>query len=327
MKKALRPRKNFKNHALEALLLQGFLLENMNAAKTVIIIAGPTAVGKTAVALEVAKRLRTEIISADSRQCYKELNIGVARPSAEELAQVPHHFIATHSITEKVTAAVFEHYALEKVHGLLKKLDVVVMTGGTGLYLKAFCEGLDVIPDVPEAVHQQVIQDYKQNGMAWLQQQVQAIDPIFFARGEIQNPQRLMRALEVFRSTGRSIETFKTGGKATRNFNIIKIALHLPKEDLHRNINARVDRMIATGLIEEVQSLRSCKHLNALQTVGYKELFDYLDGTYSLETAVAAIKKNTRLYAKRQLTWFRKDVTYAWLPPDADAVMGFLKSS
>lgn len=299
----------------------------MKFPKTVLIIAGPTAVGKTAVALEVAKQLQTEIISADSRQCYNELKIGVAQPSDEELAQVPHHFIASHSITEKVTAAVFEQYALEKVHALFKKLDVVVMTGGTGLYLKAFCEGLDVIPEVPAAVHLQVVNDYQQKGLAWLQEQVQALDPLFYARGEIQNPQRLMRALEVYQATGCSIETYKTGSKASRSFNIIKTALHLPKAELHRNINARVDAMVANGLVAEVASLLLYKHLNALQTVGYKEIFDCLDEKCSLEAAIEAIKKNTRLYAKRQLTWFRKDVAYNWLPPDADQVLHFLKHS
>jgi tRNA dimethylallyltransferase len=298
----------------------------MGFSKTVIIIAGPTAVGKTAVSLAVAKQLGTEIISADSRQCYNELNIGVARPSAEELAAVPHHFIASHSIKEKVTAAVFEEYALQKVYELLKKFDTVVMTGGTGLYLKAFCEGLDVIPDVPETVHQQVITDYKQNGLDWLQQQVQELDPLFYARGEIQNPQRLMRALEVYRATGRSIEEFKKGRKKVRDFNIIKTALQLSKEVLHRNINMRVDAMITNGLIDEVKSLIPYRQLNALQTVGYKEIFDYLDGTCSKEAAIEAIKKNTRLYAKRQMTWFRKDGEYNWFAPDAETILEFLRS-
>jgi len=296
----------------------------MALSKTVIVIAGPTAVGKTTVAIEVAKRLGTEIISADSRQCYKELDIGVARPSRSELAQVPHHFIATHSITEKVTAVVFEQYALKKAYELLKKFDTVVLTGGTGLYIKAFCEGLDAIPEVPADVHQEVIDAYKQHGLAWLQQQVQQLDPLFYTRGEIQNPQRLMRALEVYRATGVSIEEYKKGNKQPRNFNIIKIALHLPKEMLHRNINTRVDAMMANGLVEEVKSLVSYKHLNALQTVGYKEIFACLDGTSTKAEAIDHIKKNTRLYAKRQLTWFRKDLDYMWFPPDAAAVLKFL---
>lgn len=296
----------------------------MGFSKSVIIIAGPTAVGKTSVAIAVAKRLGTEIISADSRQCYKELNIGVARPSPEELAQVPHHFMASHSITEKVTAVTFEQYALNKVHELFEKFDTVVMTGGTGLYLKAFCEGLDAIPDVPAELHQQIVEAYKQKGLEWLQQQVQQLDPLFYSRGEIQNPQRLMRALEVYQATGTSIEAFKKGEKQTRDFNIEKIALHLPKEALHRNINTRVDAMIANGLIDEVQRLIPYKHLNALQTVGYKEIFAYIDGTLSKEEAIEQIKKTTRQYAKRQMTWFRKDEAYTWLPSDAEKVIEFL---
>lgn len=330
-KKAAAPKKNFKsiNDRCECpaqIKKAGLFVGKMNTKKTVIIIAGPTAVGKTAVAIAVAKALGTEIISADSRQCYQELNIGVARPAAAELAEVPHHFIATHSIHEKVTAAVFEKYALQKADALFKKVDVVVMTGGTGLYLKAFCEGFDSIPDVPDAVHQQVITDYNQQGLAWLQEEVQQADPFFYARGEIQNPQRLMRALEVYRATGTSIEAFKRGEKAKRDFNIIKTALYLPKEDLHRNINMRVDEMLKNGLVDEVESLVSCRHLNALQTVGYKEIFNYLDRQTGVAEAVELIKKNTRLYAKRQMTWFRKDGDYKWLFPNAGSVLAFLKS-
>jgi tRNA dimethylallyltransferase len=294
--------------------------------KTVLIIAGPTAVGKTAVAIEVARRLNTEIISADSRQCYKELNIGVARPSAVELGQVPHHFIASHSVTEKVTAATFEQYALQITHELFEKFDIVVMTGGTGLYLKAFCEGLDAIPDVPESLHQQIINEYHEKGLTWLQEQVRQLDPLFYAQGEIQNPQRLMRALEVYKATGTSIERFKKNTKATRNFKIIKTALYLPKEQLHHNINSRVDAMIKKGLIEEVKALRPYQHLNALQTVGYKEVFEWLDGRLTKESAIDLIRQNTRQYAKRQLTWFKKDTSYNWALPDVDAIMGFLKS-
>lgn len=301
-------------------------MQKMDVQKTVIIIAGPTAVGKTAVAIAVAKQLDTEIISADSRQCYTELNIGVARPLADELAQVPHHFIASHSIIAKVTAAVFEQYALEKVYGLFKKFDTVVMTGGTGLYLKAFCEGLDAVPDVPDEIHQEVKTAYENNGLVWLQEEVKRTDPLFFAKGEIQNPHRLMRALEVILATGTSIETFKTGSKKARDFNIIKTALHLPKGELHTNINTRVDSMIAEGLVDEVKSLIPYKYLNALQTVGYTEIFDFLDGKITLNEAIEAIKKNTRRYAKRQLTWFRKDTRYNWFAPHPELIMDFLKS-
>ena len=284
--------------------------------KSVIIIAGPTASGKTALAIQVAKYYNTEIISADSRQCYKELNIGVARPSPEELKEVRHHFIATHSIHEKVTAATFEQYALQKVNELFQRHDVVIMTGGTGLYIKAFVEGMDEIPDVPEVVRHEIITSYNQNGLEWLQEQVQELDPIYFDRGETKNPQRLMRALEVFKATGRSILSFQKKKIVKRDFPVVKIAIDISKEDLHRNINHRVDQMVDHGLEEEVLSLIPYSHLNALQTVGYKELFDHFNGEISFDEAINEIKKNTRQYAKRQLTWFRKDPEWEWVNKD-----------
>lgn len=283
--------------------------------KTVVIIAGPTAVGKTTVAIQLAKHFQTEIISADSRQCFKELNIGVARPSVKELQQVPHHFIATHSINEEVTAITFEQYALKKVTELFQTHDVIVMVGGTGLYIKAFCEGLDLIPEIDTAIRQQVIQSYEEKGLPWLQQQLQEKDALFSKEGEMQNPQRMMRALEVIESTGQSVLSFRKGGKAKRDFRIIKAGLQLPKEELHRNINTRVGKMITAGLVEEVKQLTSFRTLNALQTVGYTEMFDYLDGNNSLEKVVEQIKIATRQYAKRQLTWFRKDAAFSWFSP------------
>lgn len=283
--------------------------------KTVIVIAGPTAAGKTAMAIKVAQHLQTEIISADSRQCYKEMNIGVARPNEAELAMVLHHFIATHTIHQKVTAATFEAYALQKATEIFIKKDTVVMVGGTGLYLKAFEEGLDEIPDIPEGVRNEILQEYAVKGLPWLQQEVQKKDPLFYSTGEILNPHRLMRALEVVRTTGQSITTFKKGHKKERNFNILKLALHLPKEMLHHNIRVRVDAMMEMGLEKEVRSLMSHRHLPALQTVGYKEMFEYFDGNLNLPDAVEQIKLHTRQYAKRQLTWFRKDKSYQWFEP------------
>ncbi|HEX6194245.1 MAG TPA: tRNA (adenosine(37)-N6)-dimethylallyltransferase MiaA [Chitinophagaceae bacterium] len=285
-------------------------------SKTVIIIAGPTAVGKTHVAIHAAKYYNTEIISADSRQCYKELRIGVARPSIHELQQVPHHFIATHSIHDEVTAASFEIYALQKVKELFERYDTVIMTGGTGLYIKAFCEGLDPVPAINAVVRQRIISEYQARGLEWLQEQVRQKDPAFYASGEIQNPQRLMRALEVVESTNTSILDFRKGTKAQRDFNIVYTGLELPKEQLHRNIHTRVDKMMEEGLLDEVKSLSAFRHLNALQTVGYAELFEYLDGRITLETAVEQIKTNTRQYAKRQLTWFRRIKGTTWYSPE-----------
>lgn len=288
-----------------------------SATKKVIIIAGPTAVGKTAIAVELAKHFNTEIISADSRQCYRELCIGVARPSLEELAAVPHHFIASHSIHQKVTAATFETYALQKAEEIFLKKDVVIMVGGTGLYIKAFCEGLDLIPEIPEEIHQQVIKAYQENGMEWLQEQMKIQDPVYYDQGEVYNPQRLMRALEVILTTGQSILHYQKKTVKNRPFTIIKTALELPKEVLHQRINQRVDAMMQQGLLEEVQSLLSYEHLNALQTVGYKEIFAYLHGQTTLQNAVEEIKKNTRQYAKRQMTWFKKDKSYRTFHPNA----------
>lgn len=292
--------------------------------KKVIVIAGPTAVGKTAVGIAVAKHFGTEIISADSRQCYKELNIGVARPSQEELAEVPHHFIASHSIHDKVTAATFEAYALAKAEEIFTRKQVVVMVGGTGLYIKAFAEGMDQIPEVPQEVRDEILKAYEEGGLSWLQERIRNADPQFYRQGEIQNPQRVMRALEVVEATGRSILQFRTGVKKERSFDIVKLALDLPREELYRRINHRVEMMMEQGLLEEVRSLLPYQHYNALQTVGYKELFDHFAGKLSLPEAIAAIQRNTRHYAKRQLTWFRKDASCHWLPPDAAAVLQHL---
>lgn len=280
-----------------------------------IIVAGPTAVGKTAVAIQLAKHFATSIISADSRQCYKELNIGVARPSVQELEAIHHYFIASHSIQDEITAAGFEQYALQKATELFQEHDTVIMVGGTGLYIKAFCEGLDMIPAVDPAIREQIVSNYNNKGLVWLQEQVQQKDPAFYASGEIQNPQRMMRALEVVESTGQSVLSFRKGEKAQRNFKIMKIGLELPKEELHQRIHTRIDQMMQAGQLEEVKGLVPYKHLNALQTVGYKELFEYLDGKISVQKAIEQIRTNTRHYAKRQMTWFKKDEEMKWFAP------------
>ncbi len=285
----------------------------MNFSKnTVIIICGPTAVGKTSFAIDLATQLQTEIISADSRQCFKELNIGVAKPSAIELDAVKHYFINSHSIFDQVNAAVFEEYALHAAYKIFEKHKVAVMVGGTGLYMKAFCEGMDEIPEVDEAVRQQVYEMYEQNGLAHLQTQLALRDPEFWQQTEQQNTQRLMRALEVLLSTGQSITAFQKGRKEERPFNIIKIGLELPRQQLYNQINNRVDKMVEKGLVDEVKSLVEYQHLNALQTVGYREIFEYLNNEISFPSAINSIKTNTRHYAKRQLTWFKKDGEIKW---------------
>ena len=283
--------------------------------KTCLVIVGPTAVGKTSIAVELAQHYGTEIISADSRQCYKELNIGVAKPSPEQLQKVRHWFINSHSILEEVNAKAFEGYALQKVNEIFSKRDVAVMVGGTGLYIKAFCEGLDDLPEINSDIRKAILAKYEAEGMEWLQEEVKQTDPEFFARGEMKNPQRMMRALEVKLSAGRSIRDFHSGTKKEREFNIITLGLELPKAQLHQHINSRVDAMMTNGLLGEVQHLAGARHLNALQTVGYKELFEYFDGKVSLDTAIEQIKINTRHYSKRQLTWFKRDKSITWFDP------------
>lgn len=293
--------------------------------RSVIVVAGPTAVGKTAAAIDLALLYNTSIISADSRQCYREMSIGVARPSEEELKQVPHYFIASHSVTDEVTAAGFEEYALQKTKELFDKNEVVVMAGGTGLYIKAFCEGLDDIPAASAEIREQIIAQYEANGIEWLQEQLREKDPAFAEKGEMKNPHRMMRALEVMEATGQSVLSFRTGKTAQRDFNIIRIGLELPREELYERINARVDDMMHTGLLDEVKSLVSFRQFNALQTVGYAELFGYLDQHVTLERAVELIKQNTRRYAKRQMTWFKKDAGFTWFhPQQLEEIRGYI---
>jgi tRNA dimethylallyltransferase len=297
----------------------------MPSKKTIIIIAGPTASGKTALAISAAKLLGTEIISCDSRQCYRELSVGVARPSPAELSEVPHHFIASHSIHEKITATTFEAFALKKSAELFKQTDHVVMTGGTGLYIRAFCEGFDEIPEPPEVLRAQIRSAYEAGGLDWLTARIGEEDPAFLETGESQNPHRLLRALEVKRSTGRSILEFRSGKKAERDFKIVKLALELPRDLLYDRINARVQSMMDHGLEAEVRSLIPYQHLKALQTVGYQELFDHFNGMVSLGDAVKNICTNTRHYAKRQITWFRKETEITWMPPDEKTLLAFIQ--
>jgi tRNA dimethylallyltransferase len=287
----------------------------MKKHKTVIIIAGPTASGKTRIAIDLALQLQTEIISADSRQCYKELNIGVARPSEKDLKLVPHHFIASHSIHEQLTAADFEDYALKKSEALFVDHDFIVMAGGTGMYIKAFVDGLDKIPQIDPMIRETISINYNQQGILWLQSELNKKDPMFSQQGEMQNPQRMMRALEVVEGTGQSILSFHNKIKSSRPFNTVRLCVELSMQELTANIHVRTANMFADGLLEEARSLNSFRHLNALQTVGYAELFDFFDGKISFDEAVANISIHTRQYAKRQITWFKKDKNYSWVRP------------
>jgi tRNA dimethylallyltransferase len=273
---------------------------------------GPTAVGKTSFAIALAKAFNTEIISADARQCYKEMNIGVARPSVDELKAVTHHFIASHSITENINASYFENWAMDKVGSLFSTKDAIVMVGGTGLYIKAFCEGLDLIPAIDAEIRENIIAHYEKLGMRWLQKEVSVKDPQYWEKGEQKNPQRLMRALEVKLGTGSSIISFQNKKAVERPFKIVKIGLELPREELYDRINTRVLTMVEEGLENEVKSLEAYGHLNALQTVGYSEWKDYFEQKISKEKVIENIQQNTRHYAKRQMTWFKRDPAITW---------------
>lgn len=276
--------------------------------KTAFMVMGPTASGKTSLAIRLASYLNTEIISADSRQCYKELSVGVARPSDIELQSVTHHFVASHSIQEKVDAAIYEKYAIEKASKIFEKHNQVVVCGGTGLYINAFCKGIDDIPIIEESVKVAVREKWESEGLVGLQKWIADIDPPFWAKtNEKNNHVRLMRALEVKLTTGKSLVGFQKGIGKKRGFTIKKIYIDWPRELLYERINQRVDLMMAHGLLEEVKSLVPYRSIKALQTVGYQELFGHLEGKYSLEEAVSLIKQHTRNYAKRQVTWFKKE--------------------
>ncbi len=280
--------------------------------KYLIVIAGPTAVGKTSTAIEVARHFGAVIVSADSRQLYKELNIGVARPSEEELAAIRHYHIANKSITEIISAGEYERETIALLKELFLDNDVVVMCGGTGFYINAVLYGFDEIPDVDPEIRITLNKAFADHGIALLQQQLKELDETTYNTIDIQNTQRVIRALEVTIGTGRKFSSFKKKNTVQRDFNAIRIGLQLPKEQLHHNINTRVDKMMEAGFLEEAKAVHAYKANNALQTVGYKELFDYLEGKMTLEAAVELIKLHTRQYAKRQLTFFNKHGDYRW---------------
>ena len=277
--------------------------------------------GKTDIAVALAQRLGTSIISADSRQCYREMTIGTAKPPEETLRKVKHYFIDQFPITQTTTAADFETLALGYLDELFATSDHAVVCGGTGLYIKALAEGLDAMPPVDEATAMAVDARYKENGLEWLQEAVKTEDPEFYRQGEIQNPARLLRALSFVRATGESITAYRSGGIKERPFAILKVGLELPREVLYDRINHRVDAMMAQGLLAEVKGLLPYRNNKNLQTVGYAELFDYLEGNCTLPQAIDKIKQHTRNYAKRQLTWFKKDSSTHWLSAaDPDVV-------
>ena len=287
----------------------------INSTKYLVVISGPTAVGKTDVAIQLAKAWRCEIISADSRQFYHEMSIGTAKPDQHQLDEVRHHFIGQLSIHDYYNVSNFENNALILLKSLFQRHNIIFLVGGSGLYIDAVCNGIDDFPDPDPELRNYLKGIYRDDGIMKLQEMLLQLDPEYFATVDINNPNRLLRALEVCHTTGKKFSEQRLNNSKTRDFQIIKIGLNLPRPELFSRIEFRVDQMIEKGLVDEVKSLQSFRHLNALNTVGYKEIFDFLDSKTSLEQAIVNIKTNTRRYAKRQLTWFNRTREYTWFEP------------
>ncbi len=293
---------------------------------TLIVIAGPTASGKTSLAISLAKYFSTEIISADSRQFYQGMDIGTAKPSQEQLSTIRHHFIDSHQITDPYNISDFENDALEKINQLILDHNVVIMVGGSGLYIKAVCQGIDEIPGRDENIREKLIESLEKDGIRSLQDKLKILDEEYYNEVDLSNPHRLIRALEVCMSSGQKFSSLRKSKAISRPFQIINIGLLLERDELYSRINLRVDQMISEGLVDEARSLLPFRQVNALNTVGYKELFDYIDKKCSLEVAIDLIKKNTRNYAKRQMTWFRKEEGMKWFDPEeTDAILKYLE--
>lgn len=292
--------------------------------KKLIAVVGPTGIGKTQLAIKIAQHFKTEIISSDSRQFYKEMNIGTAVPSPEELSAVPHHFVQHISIFQNYSVGNFERDAIALLQELFKKKDVVVMVGGSGLYIDAVIKGLDEFPAVPTEIREKLKDVFEEDGIEALQNQLNSLDPVYYEQVDIANPHRLIRALEICIGTGKPYSSFLNQKSEVRFFNSIIIGLEAERKIIYDRINKRVDCMIEEGLVQEAKVLQEHRELNALQTVGYKELFQYLDGHWALDFAVSEIKKNTRRFAKRQLTWFKKREEVIWIDYQTD-VAGVLE--
>ena len=287
----------------------------MTGAKPVlVVIAGPTASGKTNLAIQVAKVFNTEIISVDSRQVYKEISIGTAKPSESELSAVKHHFINSNSIFQELNAGLYEQQALGILEKLFIKKNIAIAVGGTGLYIKALTKGLDHLPSVSKECRNELNLKYLQDGLDPLRQQLKQLDPEYYEKIDLNNAQRIIRALEICLTTGLPYSQFRKNSVLDRPFDTLLLCLNLPREELYLRINQRVDRMMNDGLLEEARTWYNFKEIRSLQTIGYSEMFDYLDGKYSLALAVEKIKQHTRNFAKRQLTWFRNQDQFEWLP-------------
>jgi len=287
-------------------------------SKTLVLILGPTGVGKTELSLRVAEHYACPILNCDSRQVYRDIPIGTAAPTPSEQARVKHYFVATRELNENYNAGQYERDATELMIRLFEDHDVLVMTGGSMLYADAVCNGLDDLPSIPEAIRAEVKRQYDANGIQWLQSEVQRLDPDYWQMVDQQNPTRLMHCVELCLTTGQAYSALRTNTRKQRPFSIVKVALERPRAELYARINERVKQMIANGLVEEARRVYPLRHLNSLQTVGYKELFAFFDGEYDLNRAVELIQQNTRHYAKRQLTWFRRDKEIIWLNANDD---------
>ena len=286
--------------------------------KRLVVIVGPTGCGKTNLSIRLAEQYRAPILSTDSRQFYRGLAIGTAQPTPEQLARAEHHFIASHAITEDINCGKYEVMALKRLEELFKHHDTVIAVGGSGLYIRALCEGMDDLPEADEALRQELTRRLESEGVEALAEELRRLDPAYYAQVDRQNPARVMRALEVCLQTGLPYSTLRTGEKRKRDFQIVKIGVNLPREELYARIDRRVELMMEEGLEAEARAMLPHRHLNALQTVGYKELFAYFNGEITMEEAVALIQRNSRRYAKRQLTWFRRDEKVRWFRPDED---------
>jgi tRNA dimethylallyltransferase len=293
--------------------------------KYLIVIAGPTAIGKTDLSISIAKKYEADILSCDSRQFYKEMKIGTAVPEQKNLQEVKHHFIQNLSIEQDYSVGKFEIDALQKIEELHKKQDVIVMVGGSGLYIDAVCRGLDHFPDVDKKLRDELNLRHEKEGIEPLKAQLIQLDPAYHKEVDKSNPHRIIRALEICISSGKTFSSFRKQQKKNRNFKTIKLVLSRDRELLYKRINSRVDKMMSDGLLQEAQNVYKYKENNALQTVGYKELFAYFDGEWDLETAISEIKKNTRRYAKRQMTWFRRDPETLFFRPDEEnSILSYL---
>ena len=284
--------------------------------KKLVVLLGPTAVGKTELSLQLAERLGCPIISADSRQLYRDMVVATAAPTREQLARVPHHFIGTLSLTDYYSAAQYEADALALIEQLFTRHDTLLLTGGSMMYIDAVCNGIDEIPTISDEVRRAVVTRYEEEGLDVLLEELQRLDPDFYEKVDRRNPKRVIHAVEICRMTGQPYSSLRTETKKERPFDIVKIGLTRPREELYERINSRVDAMMRDGLEAEARRLYPYRHLNALNTVGYKEMFAYFDGTYDLPAAVEKIKRNTRVYARKQMTWFRRDDTIVWFTPD-----------